>query len=940
MGERIVKNISYSFGIIDYLHFGHVQALLEAKRASDLHVFGLVSEHAAKLWTGAMISTYEERKRVLEQVSCIDEIMCQENFDPTENLQKLHKRYPHAKITLYHGSDWKVLPAEDYLRSIGGSVVFTPYYEKLSPGRILQTLQGEDGASAHPQSNLISTKANTLKALKPLLRKSSIEDLLIVRYGEFQKDRERVLRDVQNKFGGKKIVVRSSSSNEDCFESSNAGHFESVLNVDSSDKNEVGQAIFQVFDSYNMEEDSHENDNEQVLVQFQTNDVVRSGVVFTRDINQNRPYYIINYDGNGSTDAVTSGAGGETVWLARNTPTEEVSSPWRGLIAAVRELEEILNGMVLDIEFAIDSENRITIFQVRPLAAIYKFKREFDDEKFFALQCEAKNAYNFVSDDVKSDTLQLSDMAFWNPAEIIGSNPHNLDYSLYREIITKRVWNEGIVPVGYKKVPKELMCRIGNKPYIVLEHAFRSLVPADLSEELTDKLVRYYIGQLKKDLSAHDKIEFEITLSCFDFGTDEKLEEMHRSGNFSDAEIAEIRNSLRSITQRAISEYKDVLEKDTECLRELEFARCNIERKLEYQKTDPFALLRYFQELILSINKNGTPMFSRQARYAFISKAICRTMVDAGYYDQDEMECLLNSVHTVASDFEADYKAFMQGALSSGEFNRRYGHLRSGTYDIRALRYDQIDYRGQVTPTTSAQEREKPAFMPNLERFGTAQKALGIDGEPEHLTWFIKTSLEQREYFKFEFTKALSLAMEILVMAGEAIDIPRRDLSHLEFADILAAEYYHSPRALEGFWKTLIAHRRALYKENEKLVLPEVILQARDITETHFLMSRPNFITTKAVEADAVLLTAENSSADLQGKIVVLEKADPGYDWIFTQGISGLVTKYGGVASHMAIRCAEFNLPAAIGCGEKIYNEMRGATHIRINCKKGEIRRI
>ena len=41
--------------------------------------------------------------------------------------------------------------------------------------------------------------------------------------------------------------------------------------------------------------------------------------------------------------------------------------------------------------------------------------------------------------------------------------------------------------------------------------------------------------------------------------------------------------------------------------------------------------------------------------------------------------------------------------------------------------------------------------------------------------------------------------------------------------------------------------------------------------------------------------------ADVQDKIVVLPKADPGYDWIFAKGIKGFITKYGGVASHMEI---------------------------------------
>ena len=37
---------------------------------------------------------------------------------------------------------------------------------------------------------------------------------------------------------------------------------------------------------------------------------------------------------------------------------------------------------------------------------------------------------------------------------------------------------------------------------------------------------------------------------------------------------------------------------------------------------------------------------------------------------------------------------------------------------------------------------------------------------------------------------------------------------------------------------------------------------------------------------------------------------------IYSKNI-GLITKYSGANSHMAIRCAEFGIPAAIGCGEQ-----------------------
>ena len=39
--------------------------------------------------------------------------------------------------------------------------------------------------------------------------------------------------------------------------------------------------------------------------------------------------------------------------------------------------------------------------------------------------------------------------------------------------------------------------------------------------------------------------------------------------------------------------------------------------------------------------------------------------------------------------------------------------------------------------------------------------------------------------------------------------------------------------------------------------------------------------------------------------IICIENADPGYDFIFNYKIKGLITKFGGSNSHMAIRCLE-----------------------------------
>ena len=88
-------------------------------------------------------------------------------------------------------------------------------------------------------------------------------------------------------------------------------------------------------------------------------------------------------------------------------------------------------------------------------------------------------------------------------------------------------------------------------------------------------------------------------------------------------------------------------------------------------------------------------------------------------------------------------------------------------------------------------------------------------------------------------------------------------------------------------------------------------------------MAQPNFITLKSATLDAVFLKTREYKINLKNKIVLIESADPGFDWIFGNSIGGLITKYGGANSHMAIRCAEFGIPAAIGCGEQRFETLK-----------------
>lgn len=782
------------------------------------------------------------------------------------------------------------------------------------------------------QNEIISTKANTLKALESLIQKAFIEEMLILVVKDYSRNKREAAITVGKKFKGEKIVVRSSSTNEDCYKKSNAGHYTSVLDVDSSNITSVINAIDEVIASYSSDID--DISNQQVLIQHQAVDVAYSGVLFTYDIQGQRPYYLINYDDSGSTDSVTSGIGGKTLWIARNTPLSELGEEWCNLLQAVNEIEKLLK-IPLDIEFAINKRNQVIIFQVRPLVANFSKNKKAAQgfPAFFEKINFLKYEYHHMKNIINGENMMFSDMAFWNPSEIIGTSPRTLDYSLYRFIITSKAWNEGLVPMGYRRLNDELMYKIGVKPYISLEYSFYSLIPAKLDEELAQKLVLFYSGKLKKDITAHDKIEFEIVYSSYDFNTWLRTTELLDYG-FSSSERKEIVEALKELTLNNVLEYNKISLRDTADINRLENIRTKIQNK--YEKCGNVQeLMKVIIELLEDIRKYGTPQFTRQARMAFIARSFCSSLVASGWFTQEDIDRFMKSIATVSSDFEKDYQKYSAGKMTRDEFNKKYGHLRSGTYDIRTDSYNQMVFR-PVTGTYKPQKEKEKSYTLDEEILSEALKSIGFKIDTRDFIRFLTTAIESREYFKFEFTKSLSLAIDLIQSLGKILNIDRKNLSWISIEDLEDCRRL-GIREIESFLKNVIQQNKEYYREYSNVILPDVILNETGISVVPVNKARPNFITSKKVEGEVVNLEHETDE-DLMDKIVMIPKADPGYEWIFTKGIKGFITKYGGMASHMAIRCAEFEIPAAIGCGEKIYNYASTINYMELDCANGIIK--
>ena len=83
--------------------------------------------------------------------------------------------------------------------------------------------------------------------------------------------------------------------------------------------------------------------------------------------------------------------------------------------------------------------------------------------------------------------------------------------------------------------------------------------------------------------------------------------------------------------------------------------------------------------------------------------------------------------------------------------------------------------------------------------------------------------------------------------------------------------------------------------------------------------SQPNYVGSGRVSAKVERLSNQalaDDSMDLEGKILLIPQADPGFDWIFGHNIAGLVTMYGGGNSHMAIRARSL-----VSCCDRCWRE-------------------
>lgn len=761
-----------------------------------------------------------------------------------------------------------------------------------------------------------TTKAETLQKLRMLVEHSKVLPQVSFTVGQYMDDpclpfmllEEAGLVDQE-------LIVRSSAINEDTTESSNAGKFLSVGNV-CGEKN-ILSAVAQVVSSMGT---AREN---QVFIQPFLKHVTLCGVAFTTDPNTLGNYYVINYDDTtGSTSSVTDGTGTALkTFYCFKTHWQDAPLELRPILAACVELEKICQSNTLDIEFAV-VDGTVYLLQARPLI-LHGESRNLEEQEH-DLSC----IYRMLRTSGASQPNVLGDKAIygvmpdWNPAEMIGIRPHPLALSLYQEIITNGVWAYQRDNYGYRNLRSfPLMLDFCGLPYIDTRASFNSFVPKALPEDLAQKLVNYYLFRLQEDPSKHDKVEFEIAFTCYTLDIQNRVSVLEQYG-FSETERKQIVDSLRDMTNTIIDNERGLWKKDMHKIEIL----TEMHHMIMQSTLEPIAKIYWLLEYC---KRYGTLPFAGLARAGFIAVEFLKSMVGEGLLDNKEKDAYMNSLSTVGKNISQDITA-----LSPEAFQKKYGHLRPGTYDICSPRYDQAgeQYFNSTRQEKISDGEEDQVFRLTIEQFSRFQQTLdkhGLQVNVLEMFHFIKQAIEGREYSKFVFTHTLSDVLELLAQIGEQYGFSREEMSYIEIQPLLRS--YVSSNDVRELLQESILQGKKKFARTSGIVLPPLIWSPEQAYSFFFPDGVPNFITQKSCTGQTVSLPTQD---DISGKIVLIRSADPGYDWIFSHGIVGFITAYGGANSHMAIRSAEFGIPAVIGVGEKLFQRYAQATFLTIDCQK------
>ncbi len=729
---------------------------------------------------------------------------------------------------------------------------------------------------------LLGSKSKSIHNLRGI-KTAEIPKFQVLKKSEL-KDFEKILQELENK-----VIVRSDSEFEDSFKESNAGKFLSIGPVNRKNKLEIKEAIEAVLNSYPVL-----SDDSRVLIQDYVGEIKSSGVITTRILQNGAPYICISISEGSNSDEVTSGSSNKLKNIYIHKDIEKLTGKYKKyqkILNLVKELIEYISYDLLDIEFAIDEKDQIYLLQVRPLVV----KTKLEDNKGELL----KNIRYYQQLQNKSDSIfgsrtVLSNMSDWNPAEMLGESPNFLSLSIYKTFITNDSWYIQRKEFGYKGVVKDrLMFNFGNKCYIDVRASLNSFLTKSLNEDESEKIIDYQIDKLIENPELHDKIEFEIAETAYIFGLEQKINNRYKD-ILSKKTISNWISDLKILENN----YLKILNKNN--------------KKITYFYNQLNPSMDFFDKKVINgIKKNMAVPFSHHARLAFIYFSHLNNFVKNEVISESEKQNLLNNLNTISSQFSKSLHDLKNKKMSYKKFISIYGHVRPNNYDlysknIRDEGKEFIDFLIENLQKKDNHNIDTEDTLKKIDKYLYLQRYNFSSSEWHNL---FEGSIISRENSKFMYSKAIDLTLN-QIKQNHNLDENKIKNLNFEFFSKTGKIFYES--------------------ENSYFELPDIITNSNDFLFFENLNTKPNFIGQNIVKGELSPIS-EKKNQRYKNKIILLPNADPGWDWILNLPIKGMITKYGGPNSHMAIRASEKNITSVFGVGDDLFKELQNSNILEID---------
>lgn len=729
----------------------------------------------------------------------------------------------------------------------------------------------------------------------------------------YKKNKKKIIKIIQKKLK-KNIIIRSATFIEDgTF--SNAGKFLSIPNINSTNSSEIESAIEKVFESY-----GKNKKNEFVLVQEYIQNAESVGVIFTADPKNGSPFRTINFNNSNSTDLITSGKlNGQITYYFKSISASKINmvNKIKKIESTIQRLEKKFVGMPLDIEFLI-YKKKVYILQLRKLKTYYtekiNFKKSLGDLEKKILKLKGETSH------LIGKNRYFSTMTDWNPAEIIGLKPKPLALSLYQSLITDEIWSESRSSLGYKDVTKmPLLYSFLGTPYVDLKTDINSFLVPGLDEKIQTKLLSLYLKKFKeKPNYYYDKIESSLVVNSISLDI-KKYKNLLIDSKLSKKEVNKVIAEYTKLTSEIIFKLKTNIKR-------YEYGEILFE-KLKSSKNSTINKIYLMHNICKSY---GTLPFANLARMAFIAVEFLNSFENLNIISKKEKKHFLETIKSVS--FEMNKKL----NKSKKQFLKEYGHLRPNTYEISNPNYRQNfnNYFNKVKINLKRPKKFNFNFAQKTRINNLLKKTKFKEINANLLINFIQLSIYQRENSKLFFTKIINEIFNQLKILFKRIGLNVRNIEYLDIKKILFLYENFSHKDIIYDLNKNITENKKIYKFNKNFNLPNIITNEKDIYFFEEQNASPTFITDKIVISKFILLKKFSQKFDFENKIICIENADPGYDFIFNHKINGLITAFGGPNSHMSIRCNEFGLPAAIGIGEKKFHQLIKNNTLYLNCEK------